>query len=80
MEKANNQLNAILDGKMKANNALPIVQDWLKLTIYNWAHSIASKPTKKERQQALKRVEENEPLFFDDVKALAREIYSENNT
>lgn len=80
MEKANEQLNDILSGKIKADNALPDVQTWLKLTVYNMAHAVATTSTKQGRKEQLQTIKQSNPLFYDDVAALARVLYEKLQT
>lgn len=76
MEEIVNDINAILDGKMKADKACEGAQQWLRVTCYMYAKEVAMKSTKQERRAALELVKEREPLFYDDVERLAKMIYS----
>lgn len=79
MEKVIEDINAILDGKMKADKAHKDAQKWLMITCYLLADDVARKPTKKARRRALEIVKENEPLFYDDVEKLAKKLYQDRN-
>lgn len=77
IKQANEWLNAIMQGQKKADNAPEIVQNWLKLTIYNLAHGVANQSTKALRANAMEKVKSGHPLFYDDVSQLAKAIWSE---
>jgi hypothetical protein len=78
MDEIVNQLNEILEGRMKANSACDEAQRWLQITCYMYAKEIAKKPTKKDRAQALEMVKQEQPLFYDDVEQLAKQIWKAN--
>lgn len=69
------QLNEILDGKVKADNTNKDAQIWLKVTCFMMAYEVATTPTKQGRKEQLEYVKENNPMFYDDVKLIARSIY-----
>lgn len=75
LEKARLELEAVRRGDMKANNACEMVNNWLKLSVYDVAWSVAQYATKREREAALDKVEEQMPDFLDDVKTVAKIIY-----
>lgn len=77
IKQANEWLNDIMQGRKKADNAPEIVQNWLKLTIYNLAHGVVHQPTKIARAEAMQKVKSQHPLFHDDVSQLAKLIWSE---
>ena len=80
LEKANQELNAIIKGERQADGACAMVQNWLKLSCYNIAFDVASHGTKEGRAKALEMVKQNNPIFYDDVKALAKIIYTIGKT
>ena len=79
LEQANAELNDIIKGKAKADDACEMVQNWLKLSCYNIAHHVAAHSTKQGRADALQLVKENNPVFYDDVNQLAKIIFQTNN-
>ena len=79
MEEIITDINAMLDGKMKANKACEEAQQWLKITCYLLASEVANNPTKEERKASIERIKKNEPLFYDDVKTLAKKIFKEKS-
>ena len=79
LKQANECLNDILNGAKKADGAPEIVQNWLKLTIYNLAHDAATRKTKQERQKFMMHVKQTNPLFYDDVSPLAKAIFKDLN-
>jgi len=79
IKQANDILNNILNGHIKADNAPVMVQHWLQLTIYNLANEAATKPSKQARAAFLDNVMLTNPLFYDDVSSLAKQIYKELN-
>lgn len=76
LEKARQDLESVLSGKIKANDACEITQHWLQLSVYDLAHSVANRPDKQSRADALKTILEDSPEFYDDVKSMAKQIYS----
>ena len=80
MEEIIEQLNDILDGKRKADNAHPDVQKWLQMTCYMYASDIAGLPTKEQRHNALEFLQQEHPVFYDDVSELAKKIFKERKT
>jgi hypothetical protein len=77
--QANTELNAIINGERQADGACDMVQNWLKLSCYNIAHDVAAHNTKQGRANALKLVQDNNPIFYDDVKQLAEIIFNTNH-
>ena len=77
--QANQELIDILNGDSNADNAIEMVQNWLKLTCYNLAYEVAQHKTKQGRAHALEIVKNDSPLFYDDVKQLAKIIFKTNN-
>lgn len=77
LEKARQELEMVRRGEIKANDACEMVNSWLKLSVYDVAHMVASKPTKKERAQAMESVKEAMPDFLDDVKTVAKMIFEQ---
>lgn len=75
LEKARLELESVRRGDMKANNACEMVNNWLKLSVYDVAWSVAQYATKQERKAALDKVAKQMPDFLDDVKTVAKIIY-----
>lgn len=73
------EIKQLLEGKIKANEVSEPVEQWLKLTCYSLAYEVAKKPTKEARRLALEQVNQMQPLFYDDVSAIAKQIYKELN-
>ncbi len=78
IKQANEWLNDILNGVKNADGAPDIVQSWLRLTIYNLAHDAANKKTKQDRAAFLDNIKNTQPLFYDDVAELAKQIFIKN--
>ena len=69
------QLADILDGKTKADNANNNAQTWLKVTCFMFAYEVAKTPTKQGRADQLALIKQNNPLFYEDTKSIAKELY-----
>lgn len=69
------QLNDVLDGKIKADNTHKDAQLWLKITCFMFAQDVAATPTKNGRTEQLESIKQNNPLFYDDVKSIAKELF-----
>lgn len=69
------ELNDILDGKTKADGAHDDVQAWLRITCFMLAKEVAETKTKQGRVEQLETVKRDNPLFYDDVKSIAKEIF-----
>ena len=75
MDEINNQLEQVLAGELSANDAHEDVQAWLRVSVYNLAHSVASHKTKAGRAKALEMVKQDQPAFYDDVQRMAKIIF-----
>lgn len=73
MDEINKQLEDVLSGKLKADEAHKDVQTWFRLSVYNLADTVAKMPTKQARAQALAAIE---GPFYDDVKELSKIIFT----
>ena len=80
MEEINKQLEQVLAGELSANEAHPDVQAWLRVSVYNLAHGVASHTTKAGRARALGIVKEDQPAFYDDVSHMAKLIFKKSFT
>ena len=78
MDEINEQLEQVLSGKLSANDAHADVQTWLRLSVYNLAHGVASHATKAGRARALQMVKEDQPAFYDDVIKMAKLIFKKS--
>ena len=76
MEEINEQLNQVLAGNLKANDAHADVQTWLRLSVYNIAHEVAAHSTRDGRNNALELVKNHRPEFYDDVTQCAKHIFT----
>ena len=80
MEEINKQLEQVLAGELSANDAHADVQAWLRVSVYNLAHGVASHTTKSGRARALQMVKEDQPEFYDDVSDMAKLIFKKRFT
>lgn len=72
------QINAIYQGKMKVNDALPDVQAWFEISVYSLALGIANAP-KDKRKQVIEDMKKTNPDWVDDVLPIARELCTQEN-
>ena len=80
LEQARCELELVMKGKMKADDACVMVQNWLQLTCYDLAHGVSNHTTKQGRATALESVKESAPEFYDDVKTMAKIIFKAGQT
>ncbi len=78
MEETISQLNDILDGKRSADGATKDAQTWLMVSCQLLATEAASKKTKQDRAAFLDNIKNTQPLFYDDVVELAKQIFIKN--
>jgi hypothetical protein len=79
LEAARLELLAVRNGTMKANDACTITNNWLKLSVYDLAWSIAQHKTKAGRANALSQVKIDMPDFYDDVASVAKIIFNSSD-
>jgi len=71
------QINAILDGNMKVDDALTDVKKWFEISVHLLANDIANLPVEK-RKNAVDKMKESLPEWVDDVIPLARHLINES--
>lgn len=69
------QVNAMLDGNLKANDVNEMAQSWIQISVVMFALDVARAP-KEHRKELLKTIEKEQPLFIDDVRQCAKAIIS----
>lgn len=79
-KQLNSECLAIIAGELNPNDASDEVKNWLQLTTFNMACNVASQPTKEDRQYKLHKIKKESPAFYDDVKHLAKEIFTTGQT
>lgn len=80
LEQARCELELVIKGEIKADDACVMVQNWLRLTCYDLSHGVAIHSTKQGRANALELVKESAPEFYDDVKTMAKMIFKAGQT
>ena len=75
LEQARQELERVMAGDITAHDCCEMVNNWLMLSCYDLAYSVAAHTTKKGRSDALEIIRNNNPQFIDDVSEMAKQIF-----
>ena len=75
LEQARQELERVMSGDITANECCEMVNNWLMLSCYDLAYSVAAHTTKKGRANALEIIRKDNPQFIEDVQEMAKQIF-----